>query len=86
MNSNLITKCQKCGREIFFGVNPGTGRKIPLVAKPITAFIVDEALKVNGLPLAKPAQVYISHFADCPAANYFRKPNPKGARTDGHKK
>ena len=78
----LITKCQKCEREIFFGVNQDTGRKIPLVAKPITAFVVDEALKVNGLPLAKPTRVYISHFADCPAANYFRKPKPKGKRSD----
>lgn len=72
-----MSACRACGKEIFFGITP-EGRKIPLNAKPITAFIVDESLKVNGLSLSKPTQVFITHFADCPAASDFRKPKPKG--------
>ena len=83
--NRLVSKCQKCDREIFFGVNPATGKKIPLVAKPVTAFIVDETMMVDGLPLAKPTRVYLSHFGDCPAAGFFRRPKPAAtkASTDG---
>lgn len=77
------TNCKSCGREIFFGFNNATNKKVPLVAKPITAFVVDEGATVDGCNLAKPVRVYVSHFGDCPAAEHFRKPKPKGAKTDG---
>ena len=85
IDSRLVSKCQRCDRRIFFGVNPETGKKIPLVEKPITGFIVDETLTVDGLPIAKPARVYLSHFGDCPAAKEFRRPRPPAtkASTDG---
>jgi hypothetical protein len=76
------TSC-KCGREIFFGHNPATNKKVPLVAKPITAFVVDEAVMIDGCNISKPVRVYVSHFGDCPLADKFRKPKPKGEPTDG---
>ncbi len=77
------TKCKACGKEIFFAVNPKTKKKSPLVAKPITAFLLRDYLSDVGLPIAEPIRAYVSHFGDCPAAAKFSKPKPKGESPDG---
>jgi hypothetical protein len=73
----MITACRACGRSIFFGITPA-GKKIPLNAKPITAFVVEPDSLVSGAPLAKTVSVYTTHFADCPSAEQFRNSKPKG--------
>ncbi len=77
------TNCKACGKEIFFGVNPATGKASPLVLKPVTAFMVAENDAPGVMPTAKPIRVYLSHFGDCPAAAKFSKPKPKGESPDG---
>jgi hypothetical protein len=54
-------KCKGCGREIVF-LRTATGNAIPVNKETTDA--VDEYFDKNR---------HVSHFADCPEANRFRK-------------
>jgi hypothetical protein len=57
-----MTKCKKCGKSIEF-VLTSKGHRMPVNAETYTP---GDTHYIPG--------VHISHFADCPDAEIFRKP------------
>lgn len=58
--------CRACGTMIFFAKTTA-GRGIPLDAKPIGGFTVNEAGEAQRITMHR------THFETCPQAEQFRK-------------
>lgn len=54
-----MPRCRYCQHEIMWVKSDETGKRIPLDARPTTAF------QRTGAETAKPVQVYINHFVTC---------------------
>lgn len=65
------SSCKSCGAPIYWA-KTSAGKDIPLDAKPQKGFIVD-FVKSSETLKAIPRNVYISHFATCPNADFHRK-------------
>lgn len=66
-------RCRSCGRELVFAKSTQSGKTVPLVAKPVTAY----QLTWGGS--ARPiGQVHISHFVDCPHWQRHKKEKRDG--------
>ena len=71
-----VSACSSCGRTIIWVLSPA-GRAMPLTAKPVTIYELDEggpddrhstdAIKADGGPY------YISHFVDCPTREEHKR-------------
>lgn len=64
-----MAKCKSCGAEILWGVNPVSGKKIPLSVKSMERRFICSLTDENVIQ----AETYLSHFADCVDADKFRK-------------
>lgn len=88
-----ITDCS-CGVRIFFAKNEKTGSLEPIVAEPkddgnieIVATGEHKGMQIpvvrhmtkDMMPLFRNGDRFISHFADCPHADRYRRNQQKGA-------
>ena len=64
-------KCRSCGAAVVWVITPA-GKKMPVDAKPVSGFVLDE--NENGTVNAFSGKVYVSHFATCPDSEAWRKP------------
>jgi len=61
-----ITKCKRCGADIFFD------HGIPWYAKPVPILVTH----IDDVPMGNVSikqTGYVSHFVNCPKANEFSK-------------
>ena len=73
--------CRGCGKEIIFGIEPETGRSIPLDPRPPVYRIRQVGANVEAI---RERMALVSHFATCPKAAQFskrRRTSSKGAPT-----
>lgn len=57
-------------------VTSPTGARMPVTAKPVTVYTLDEGELLSAPTAAKhetEAKLYISHFVDCPNASQHSK-------------
>ncbi len=86
----MSTTCDKCGAEIVF-VTTAKGRQMPCNVATVLV-IPDKAGPISGMnsegrvvrgrkptddEVTSSTVIRISHFATCPAAAAFRKPQPR---------
>lgn len=64
------SRCESCGRLIYFGTYPTTGKIMPV---SINGMYLSDA----RMPTAKNAGAGILHFIDCPTREQHRKPKEK---------
>lgn len=65
--------CRRCGRPIIWAVNPRTGSKVPLDARPSTVFWLTSGRGTDGTPQCEQVDgVRINHFVTCPHAAEVR--------------
>lgn len=63
------SKCKACGRKIYWAKSP-KGKMNPYVRVKVFDIVTDEDGS-EAFEILPQAQVYISHFIDCPAASKF---------------
>lgn len=71
-----VAECRGCGKEIVWGVDPVTGKSIPLDPRPAVYAVTKkgtsyEAVRIPG--------AMVTHFATCPKADRFSKSKKKKA-------
>lgn len=64
-----MPKCSSCGAEILWGVNPSTGKRVPLSVKSMEKRFIYGLASQTVLM----TETYLSHFADCPQAAQHRR-------------
>ena len=87
--SQYIQRCEGCHRPIFWRFTPN-GKRMPLDLLPLGAYapgaqvLIDNTHCETATPLLHAGQdMYMSHFATCPAADDFR--NTTRARKAGRR-
>ena len=65
-------KCSGCGEDIVF-IDTVAGRKMPCNTR-VVVITADDGQTYRGR---------VSHFATCPKAQQFRKPNKEASRDEG---
>jgi hypothetical protein len=68
--TRMLLKC-KCGAMFFFVEMVGTGKRMPVDAKPVKRLIIHPG--EDGVDRATVGDVYVSHFETCPEAQSFRR-------------
>lgn len=87
-NDSLKAKCKSCGADILW-IKTKAGKQAPVEAEPLwirkadgneprNAYLQLDGTLVSGVPVGdayegEATEVYTSHFANCPAVNYWRK-------------
>lgn len=68
-------RCESCGRAILWAISP-TGARLPLDARPMTAYTLDDAAlgDRHALKLETSQPLYVSHFTTCPNAARHSRP------------
>ena len=74
--TRMLLKC-KCGAMFFFVEMVGSGKRMPLDAKPVKRLIIHQG--EDGIERASVTDVYISHFESCPEAKSFRRARGRAA-------
>lgn len=71
-----MAKCKGCGAEILWATTE-SGKSIPLSVESeerrFTVYSKGGALESDTMRMAKNEKTYLSHFADCPNAEEFRR-------------
>ena len=73
-----VDRCSKCNRAISWTVNPATGAKIPLDARPMVAYMIEmrdgEAMAIKvAATITGDRPFYVSHFQTCPNVADFAR-------------
>lgn len=73
-----MTRCERCGAEMFFAESAASGRRIPIDKDPVPGgnlAIGAEGTRLTALYVTpEPGTIrYVSHFATCKFAKEFRK-------------
>ena len=68
-----MKKCEACGAELTFALNPLTNKHIPLVRIPFKN--VYTMVRRKGMTVAAPLnqELWISHFENCSDPNRFSR-------------
>ena len=73
-----VTLCRSCDGEIFWGVNPKTGKRNPINAEPVMGGNISiSGWDDEGVPElsygARGSGPYSSHFSSCPESKDWRR-------------
>lgn len=65
-------KCRSCQAEVIWALT-AAGKKMPLDAKPVSGFVLDDDLWLDAPTILTTGKIYVSHFATCPNSDQHRR-------------